>query len=197
MPARQAANSAARRLDEVELVVEMAALLEDHDMAAVAAPGGHRIHARHRRKAPLGAAGWIEIAQIKVEIDAVAGVAGIGDAYPVGREGAPLVDRLRPRRQRHRRAAVAREEMQLLALVAAAIDAIDDGIAARRARQERHRLVVEGELASPAATKIERPDLPLAAIVGEMQQLAAVAGEGRRQRGSNLDQAIDEGGWRH
>ena len=69
------------------------------------------------------------------------------------------------------------DQQQLLAFVAAAVDAVDQPVIHRRTPQQRDLLVVEGELPVVAGCEVERPHLWQARTT-QVEQRSTVAGKG-------------------
>ena len=121
----------------------------------------------------------------------VALVRGVGDAGAIRRPAAEIVDHRRIGGQLARlgRRVARIEQQQLLALVAAAVDAIDQPVIHRRTAQQRDLLVVEGELPVGAGREIQRPDLRQARTA-QVEQRLSVTGERRRGGGADRDEGF-------
>ena len=94
-----------------------------------------------------------DILDVDVEMGLVALVGGVDDLRCIWRPCAEVVDRCRIGGQ-FAWFGVAIEQQQLLALVAAAIDAVDQPIIDRRAADERDLFVVGGELPSAPVARL-------------------------------------------
>ena len=131
-----------------------------------------------------GARAARQVLQMDVEMCRVARIGGEGDARPVRREGAPVMDHRRIVGQRARcRMFVRRiDQPKLLALVAAAIDAIDQPVIRRAAPQQRQLLVMGGQLPRGAGLQVQRPGLRQAGTT-QVKQCPTVEAEHRASRG--------------
>ena len=132
-----------------------------------------------------------DVLHIDVEMRLVALVRGVGDAGAIRRPAAEVMDHRRIGGQfaRLRRRVARIDQQQLLALVAAAVDAVDQPVIHRRTAQQRDLLVVEGELPVGAGREIERPDLRQARTA-QVEQRLSVAGEGGRGGGADRDEGF-------
>ena len=76
------------------------------------------------------------------------------------------------------------DQQKLLALVATAIDAVDQPVIRRASPQQRQLLVVVGQLPRGACLKVQRPGLRQAGTT-QMEQCPAIAGKHRGSRGAD------------
>ncbi len=163
-------------------------VLDHHQSRHVRSPARHGQNAAAFVKAGARAGGQIHHADVVEAFVAVVG--GVGDARAVFGPGAEIMDRV-GRRGQGARFGAGFEQPELLALVAAGIDAPDELIIRGAAAQERHFLVVMAQLAHVAAIHIHGPDLWQPGAP-QMEQRAPVLREGGRGGGADLHPGI---GW--
>src|SRR5690606_8552162 len=132
----------------------------------------------------------LDVQQVDIEVDAVALRRRVDDAPAVAREVAEHAERVGRREQLAFPRAVRRDQVEALALVAAAVHAVDDPVAGRRPGVERHRLA-ERELARPAARRVHHPELRRAADLRAEREPPAVRRERRRRRGAHVQEPAD------
>ena len=165
-------------------------ILDHHQSRHVPGPARHGQDAAAFQQAGARAGGQIHHADVVEAFVAVVG--GVGDTCAVGGPGAEIMDRV-GRFGQGARFGAGFQEPELLALVAAGIDAPDEPVIGGAAAQERHLLVVMAQLADIAAIHIHGPDLRQPGAT-QMEQRAPVLREGRRGGGADLHPGIGRDG---
>ncbi len=121
----------------------------------------------------------------------IAGIGDVGDALPIRRPAAPGMDRLGIGGERAGLLADPSHEIELLALIAIGIHAVDEAAVDRRGLDHRHLVGMPGERRRPAALEGRGGKLRHARFIRQEQELLAVAAEARPIGRAHLEKIFD------
>ena len=162
-------------------------VVDDGEFAAVGAPAWHGQDAFALHQRADGAGG--EVHQVNVEIAFIARIGGVGDAAAIGGKAAEVVNDF-GRRGAGARGAAGFQQPELLAFVAAGIDAPDQPVIIRGAAQGGDFFGVGAERLGVVAIGIHHPDLRQAAAerlgAAQVEDAGAIFGEIRPAGGADL-----------
>jgi hypothetical protein len=152
-------------------------------------PRGHVEAQAALQREPVLAA--LDVQQVDVEGVLPLGRGGVGDLRAVAREAAELPEAARRGQQLPLPGAVRGDQVEALPLVARAVRGVEDPVAGRRPGVEVDAVAPEGDLARPAAGRVDHPGLGLAGDVGPEGEPRAVGRERRSGGLADVEEAQD------